>query len=69
MSAPEPILIDKHVDLERWNDYENRLVRAANGLRQLADRREDPWDHERLLGKVDGIQLALSYLREYGLPT
>jgi hypothetical protein len=69
MSAPEPILIDKSVDLERWTEYEARLVRAANGLRELADRREDPWDHERLLGKVDGILLALAYLREYGLPS
>lgn len=49
----------------QWDDLYGRLKRAADGLALLADQRDDPFDHERLLGKVNGVQLAMSFMREY----
>ena len=48
-------------------EYKERLDRAAFAITQLrsaAALNEDRQEHTRLSGKLDGINLAISYLRE-----
>lgn len=68
MSPAELIEDDDLSVLEDWDDLYRRGEKAANGLALLADQKDDPWDHERLLGKVDGVRLVLSFMREYRRP-
>ncbi len=46
-------------------DLESRLVRAAATLDELAEADVPGRRHARLVGKAEGLRLALSYLDEY----
>ena len=47
------------------DQYVERLERAAADLRARRSAAIDPNDAYRLSGKIEGVRLALSYLRDY----
>jgi CRISPR/Cas system-associated protein Cas7 (RAMP superfamily) len=53
------------------DDYRQRIIAAIGALERLAahiakrGRDEDVRPHVRLMGKVEGLKLALDYLRYY----
>lgn len=49
---------------EQWQDFKERLLKAGLELTSMA-RQRSGFDAERLLGKAQGVSLALSYLNEY----
>ena len=67
------ILVDEYNDRRRsaelaesqFSDLKRRLERASDGLADLEGQQKDPAAVLRLRGKREGVDLALSYLREY----
>lgn len=46
-------------------DLKVRLIRSMDMLREMADAEFEPTASQRLNGKVEGVALALDYLRSY----
>ena len=55
---------------EAWADLTDRLENARDGLAQLSHRPTATlFERNRLQHKREGVLLALSYVRDYGMTT
>jgi hypothetical protein len=67
------ILVDEYNDRrrsveraeEQFGDLKRRLERASDALADMVAEQSDPIRRLTLAGRVEGVNLALSYLREY----
>jgi len=53
--------------MTKMDEFENRCEKAIEELRKLklsAEQRDNAFEETRLSGKIEGVQLSLSYYRE-----
>ena len=50
---------------ELLDDLSERLIRASTNLREYRELERTELERKRLAGKIQGVELALDYLRAY----
>lgn len=64
--VPHNETVEAGLTPEQRTDLNERLHKALEDLNTLANRTTAPHAQTRLLGKVQGVALAIDYLRSYG---
>ena len=65
MAATRPV-VKAGVTMPDYEELVNRINRAVSALDSLRTTTSDFSEHQRLMGKADGMRLALSYLKDVG---